>query len=92
MTLVTFDLETEKGCDSEDACRCANELLHKLKTNDGLGGSLPHPHGMAAANRTLLCDKKQNFISTHKLNQASHFDPDLLTSPCEDAVQANSQL
>ena len=25
-----FHLDTEKGCDSEDACRCANELVHEL--------------------------------------------------------------
>ena len=23
-------LDTEKGCHSEDACRCANELVHEL--------------------------------------------------------------
>ena len=28
-----FDLETEKGCNREDACRCDNELLHKLTEN-----------------------------------------------------------
>ena len=51
----------------------------KLKTNDDLDGSPPHPHDMAAANRTLSCDKKkQNFTSTHELTQASHFGPDLL--------------
>ena len=32
MTLETFFfyLDTEKGCNSEDACRCANELVHEL--------------------------------------------------------------
>ena len=33
MTLNTLDLETVKGCNSEDACRCVNELLHKLTEN-----------------------------------------------------------
>ena len=31
MTLESlFYLDTEKGCNSEDACRCANELVHEL--------------------------------------------------------------
>ena len=25
-----FYLDTDKGCNSEDACRCANELVHEL--------------------------------------------------------------
>ena len=62
MTLDTFDLEKEKGCDSEDACRCVNELLHKLTEDNQRPG--------AAANRTLSCDKK-NFISSHEVTQAS---------------------
>ena len=45
-----------------------------------MGGSPPHPHDMAAANRTLSCGKTQNFISTHELTQASHFGPDFLPS------------
>ena len=44
MTLDTFDLETEKGCNSEDV-------------NDDLGGS--PPHDMAAANRILSCVKRK---------------------------------
>ena len=31
MTLETlFYVDTEKGCHSEDACRCDNELVHEL--------------------------------------------------------------
>ena len=33
------------------------------------GGSPPHPHDMAAANRTLSCDK--TLPNTHELTQAS---------------------
>ena len=55
-----------------------NSCTNQLETNDDLGGSPPHPHDMAAANRTLSCDKKQNFISTHELTQGSHFGPNLL--------------
>ena len=58
MTLENLYVDTEKGCNSEDACRCANELLHKLTKNDDLGDSPPHLHDMAAANRTLSCKKK----------------------------------
>ena len=36
-----------------------NLCTNYLKTNDDLGGTPPHPHDMAAANRTLSCDKKQ---------------------------------
>ena len=28
-----FYLDTEKGCESEDACRCANEFVHELTEN-----------------------------------------------------------
>ena len=56
----------------------------------------------AAAHRTLMTwrqptahcrvTEKQNFIDTHELTEASHFGPDLLTPPCDVAVQAKSQL
>ena len=55
-----------------------------------------------AARRTLMTWRqptarchvilKKNFISTHELTQVSHFRPDLLTPPCDVAVQAKSQL
>ena len=35
------------------------------------GCSPPPPNDMTAASRTLSCDKKQNFISTNELTQAS---------------------
>ena len=28
-----FYLDTEEGCNSEDTCRCANELVHELTEN-----------------------------------------------------------
>ena len=65
LTLDTFDLETEKGCDSEDAYRCANELCRTLMT---WRQPTAHCHVI----------QKQNFNSTHELTQASHFGPYLL--------------
>ena len=74
MTLDTFDLETEEGCNNEDTCICANELFHKLITI--WGGNPPHPHDMTATNCTLQCDKEKTIsilMNSLKLHTRSAF-------------------
>ena len=69
-----------------------NSCTKQVKTNDDLGGSTPHPQDMAAANRTRSCDENKTSSVLIELTQASHFGLDLLTPPCDAAVQAKSQF
>ena len=79
MTLEPFYLYTDKGCNSEDACRRANELVHEPTQKQEMI--------WAAVRRTLMTwrqpsahhreKKRQNFIRTHGLIQTSCFGSDL---------------
>ena len=70
MTLETlfFDLDTEKGCNSEDACRCDNELVHELtesKKQSGRQSFAPSCHGGSQSHSIMRLKK------TQKLHQDS---------------------
>ena len=56
-----------------------NLCTNALKARNDLGSSPPHPHDMAAANRSLSWEQ-QNFIRTHGLIQTSCFGSDVHSS------------
>ena len=66
-----------------------NSCTNLLKTNDDLGGSPPHPHDMAAANRTLSCDRNKTSSILMNALKASDFGPDLLMTAHRRHIQRN---
>ena len=73
MTLDTFDLELRRAVTVKMRADVpTNSCTNKLKTKDDRRGSPPHPQDMAAANRTLSCEK--NETASALMNSLSHHD------------------
>ena len=69
-----FYLDTEKGCNSEDACRCANELVHELTESKKRSGRQSAAPLMTWRQPTAHYHETDNKTSSVLMNSFKHHD------------------